>query len=99
MHHELGMSRFDGVGSHFGRTESEDLRYGIHGIEAWNGAYVIAPIAFVSACGTAALFMLAFLCALLREAKRTRVRFTNRHKRTRLTVSIEHTSPQSDRAA
>jgi hypothetical protein len=28
------MCRFDGVGSHFGRTESEYLRNGVHVIEA-----------------------------------------------------------------
>jgi hypothetical protein len=60
---------------------------------------VIGPIAFTSACGAAALFMLAFLCALLREASRTRIRFTKRHKSTSLTpVSIKHPSPRSDRS-
>ena len=61
---------------------------------------MIGPIAFTSACGAAAFFMLAFLYALLREASRTHIRFTKRHKRSGLTpVSIEHTSPHSDRAA
>jgi hypothetical protein len=69
-------------------------------LKPWNGAYVIGTIAFASACGVAALFMLAFLCALLREAKRTPIRFTNRRNRPSLTpVSIEQTSQHADRAA
>jgi hypothetical protein len=34
---------------------------------------VIGPIAFMSVCGAAAFFMLEFLCALLREARRPRI--------------------------
>ena len=60
---------------------------------------MIGSIAFTGACGAAALFMLAFLCALLREASRTRIGFTKRRKSTSLTlVSIEHPSPRSDRS-
>jgi hypothetical protein len=96
---ELGMCGFDGVWSHFGRTEFEYLRNGVHVIEGTE-VNVIGAIAFTSACGAAALFMLAFLFGLLREASRTRIRFTKRHKSTSLTpVSIEHPSPHSDQAA
>src|SRR6202023_835339 len=46
---------------------------------------VIVPIAFTSVCGAAVFFMLTFLRALLKQARRPRARFTSRHERTRVT--------------
>ena len=55
---------------------------------------------FMGVCGVVVLFMLTFLCALHREVKRPRIRFSSSREGTSLTnVSMEHSLPRLDRAA
>lgn len=55
---------------------------------------------FMGVCGVAVLFMLTFLCALHREVKRPRIRFSSRRERTPpASVSMEHNLPDLGRAA
>ncbi len=55
---------------------------------------------FMGICGAAVLFMLTFLRALHKEAKKPRIRFSSRQESTSLTnVSMEHGLPPLDRAA
>jgi hypothetical protein len=85
--------------------DSECLSIGVHGIanmelKTENWLIVTGLIAFMGVCGVAVLFMLTFLRALHREAKRPRIRFSSRREGTSLTnVSMEHSLPPLDRAA
>jgi hypothetical protein len=69
-----------------------------------NGSFLFA-FALASVCGAAVFFMLMFLRAFLRDARRpriraTKIRFTETQPRISATpVSIEHNSRQMDRVA
>jgi hypothetical protein len=61
---------------------------------------VIGPIVFTRVCCSAVFFMLTFLCVLVREARRPRNQFTNRHERASVAPgSIERRSSHVDRRA
>jgi len=60
---------------------------------------VIGSIGFISICGAAVFFMLTFLRAVLKEARKPRVRFNTLQRTSVTPFSIEQKSPRLDRAA
>jgi hypothetical protein len=62
--------------------DSEYLSIGIHGIENGRTRIIVTGLIafFMGVCGVAVLFMLTFLCALHREVKRPRIRFSSRRE-------------------
>ena len=80
----------------------EPLSVGIHGIEKRRTRIIVTGLiaCFMGVCGVAVLFMLAFLRALHREARRPRIRFSSKRDRTPpASVSMEHNLPDLGRAA